>query len=137
VRNLQFGDKIASHHAQKNTVGLTLNQTDMPFDPVDGLTPDIIVNSHAIPSRMTLAQILEMITGEVACKNGKIYDATPFLVPSQKLSKTQVEDTVNTKSQTYKRFYWRNYGEVLVTLLCSNMVDDKLHSRALLGKFSC
>ena len=84
VRNLEFGDKIASHHAQKNTVGMLFRQEDMPFDPINQITPDIIVNSHAIPSRMTLAQLLEMLTGKVGTLKGKLYKATAFSEPNYK-----------------------------------------------------
>jgi len=70
------GDKYASRSSQKGTIGMVLPQEDMPFT-LDGVTPDIIMNPHAIPSRMTCAQILECVKSKYGCYAG-LQDASPY-----------------------------------------------------------
>ncbi|KYQ91059.1 RNA polymerase II core subunit [Tieghemostelium lacteum] len=137
MRTPQIGDKFSSRHGQKGTCGMAYRQEDLPFT-VEGVVPDIIVNPHAIPSRMTIGQLIECLLGKVSASTGDEGDATPFTdvtveAISQALHKNGYQMTgheVMYNGHTGRKMDAQIFIGPTYYQRLKHMVDDKIHSRA-------
>jgi DNA-directed RNA polymerase II subunit RPB2 len=138
TRKCNLGDKFSSRHGQKGTIGNIIPESDMPFTN-NGVKPDIIINPHAIPSRMTIGQLKETVLGKVLVELGLFGDGTSF-------GEFDVKDICK---ELIKLGYESNGNEVMYNgltgeqLECSvfigpvfyqrlkHMVNDKSHSRSI------
>ena len=131
-----LGDKVCSRHGQKGVCGMIIPQEDMPWT-MDGIVPDLIINPHAIPSRMTIAHMIEKVAGKGACASGKLIDASPFTGLTVKELCDQLHAwgmQRHGNEQLYSGFTGRPInakifmGPVFYQRL-RHMVDDKIHAR--------
>jgi len=140
VRDLripELGDKFSSRHGQKGVLGLVQPAEDMPFTS-KGVIPDIIVNPHAMPSRMTLGQLFEGISGKIACTTGILGDATAFEWKDITKLQEQLVDAgfefngreVMYNGITGKKYEAGIYCTPIYYQKLYHLVADKLHARA-------
>jgi DNA-directed RNA polymerase II subunit RPB2 len=138
MRKPVIGDKFSSRHGQKGTIGNIMPECDMPFTQ-DGLKPDLIINPHAIPSRMTIGQLKETLLGKVLVELGLFGDGTSF-------GEFDIKDI---RSKLIELGYEANGNQLMYNGAtgeqheCSvfigpafyqrlkHMVNDKTHSRAI------
>ncbi|KAG9233478.1 DNA-directed rna polymeras-like protein III subunit [Amylocarpus encephaloides] len=137
TRRPELGDKFSSRHGQKGVVGIIVNQEDMPFAD-SGVTPDIIMNPHGFPSRMTVGKMLELLSGKAGVLNGTLEYGTAFggsnvddmgdiLIKNgfSYSGKDFVTSGITGESLPAYIFFGPIYYQKL-----KHMVQDKMHSRS-------
>jgi DNA-directed RNA polymerase II subunit RPB2 len=134
-----IGDKMASRCGQKGTVGLIVAEEDMPFT-ADGIRPDLIINPHALPSRMTIGQLIESLFGKACATYGAYGDCTAFRskgsnysVYGEMLTKMNYHCSGNQlmyNGFTGEQIYSEIYIGPTYYMRLKHMVKDKINYRA-------
>ena len=132
------GDKMASRHSQKGTVGQLIPEENMPFTE-RGLRPDIVFNPHGLPTRMTIGQLIEAMSNKLGIQLGTFVDATPFTV-SNRIADLKTEMTLRGfEPHGHEILYNGETGEMMEADIfmgpiyyqrLKHMVEDKINYRA-------
>jgi DNA-directed RNA polymerase subunit B len=133
----ELGDKFVSRHGQKGVIGMLIPQEDMPFSS-SGVIPDIIMNPHAYPSRMTVGQFIEAIAGKAAALRGEVVDGTPFSNEDPSTLQEILQDLgfhsggreIMYDGQSGRMFEAEIFMGVAFYQKLHHMVVDKIHARA-------
>ena len=137
TRRPEVGDKFSSRHGQKGVVGIIADQADMPFSD-SGVNPDIIMNPHGFPSRMTVGKLLELVAGKAGVLSGQHGYGTCFGgSPIEETSQTLVNHGFSYGGKDYLTSgitgeplpFYVFTGPIYYQKL-KHMVQDKMHSRA-------
>jgi DNA-directed RNA polymerase subunit B len=137
MRIPEIGDKFASRHGQKGVLGILAKAEDLPYTS-DGISPDVLINPHAFPSRMTVGMMMESICGKAGALRGSQFDGSAFV--GEKIEEVKpVMDAAGFKysgkeimydGRTGKSFPVEVFIGVVYYQKLHHMVADKIHARA-------
>ena len=137
MRIPEIGDKFASRHGQKGVMGILAKAEDLPYT-AEGISPDVLINPHAFPSRMTVGMMMESVCGKAASFRGKRFDGSAFV--GEKMDEVKaVMDEHNFKYSGKEIMYDGRSGKafpvdvfigVVYYQKLHHMVADKIHARA-------
>lgn len=137
TRRPELGDKFSSRHGQKGVCGLIVQQEDMPFSD-NGVCPDIIMNPHGFPSRMTVGKMLELLSGKAGVLKGELQYGTAFGgSKAEDMGRILIEHGFDYSGKDYLTSGIT--GEALSSYIffgpiyyqkLKHMVMDKMHARA-------
>ncbi|MDI1496281.1 MAG: DNA-directed RNA polymerase Rpb2 [Cenarchaeum symbiont of Oopsacas minuta] len=137
VRTPEIGDKFAARHGQKGVLGILAKLEDLPYT-AQGISPDVLINPHAFPSRMTVGMFMESITGKAAALRGTQFDGSAFV--GEKMEEVRkIMDVTGFKysgkevmydGRTGKAFPVEVFIGVVYYQKLHHMVSDKIHARA-------
>ena len=139
-RRPEVGDKFSSRHGQKGVCGLIVSQSDLPFTS-QGIVPDLIMNPHGYPSRMTVAKLLELLSNKSSCFRGEQTDGTCFRTKTDEEFIAELYDSLRAAGFSYSGkdvLYSGLTGDVIPVYIFNgpiyyqklkHMVKDKIHSR--------
>jgi len=137
MRIPEIGDKFASRHGQKGVLGILARAEDLPYT-AEGISPDVLINPHAFPSRMTVGMMMESICGKAGALRGKQFDGSAFV--GEKIDEVKpVMDAAGFKysgkeimydGRTGKSFPVEVFIGVVYYQKLHHMVADKIHARA-------
>jgi len=137
MRTPEIGDKFASRHGQKGILGILARAEDLPYT-AEGISPDVLINPHAFPSRMTVGMMMESICGKAGALRGKQFDGSAFV--GEKIDEVKpVMDAAGFKYSGKEIMYDGRTGEsfpvevfigVVYYQKLHHMVADKIHARA-------
>jgi DNA-directed RNA polymerase beta subunit len=138
IKKPEFGDKHCSRHGQKGVIGMVIPEENMPYTK-DGIRPDIIINPHAIPSRMTIGHLVECIFAKLCCIDGVLGDASVFIPIEQETIYSRLKE--NNFNKYGNEILYNGYtGQQIDTEIfigptyyfrLKHMVAEKINSRGV------
>ncbi|KAL8062090.1 hypothetical protein ABFX02_02G124000 [Erythranthe guttata] len=132
-RNPVIGDKFSSRHGQKGVCSQLWPDIDMPFSGVSGMRPDLIINPHAFPSRMTIGMLLESMAAKGGAMDGKFVDATPFSSSVKNSSEESGSELTSLVDELGSKLIARGFNYHGVEVLYSGVYGTELTCEIFIG----